>query len=118
MNVFRNETHDVRILGVAHIARGTWMCCGRGEGEEEVENQGWSRVIVSSQGTDLTGQWSLRMRANEADRKKAVKQLIVFQFSTGCTLDSNSTPLFSSYMKFNWPSAPTPPPNWGEPQYD
>lgn len=88
MIVFRNETHNVRILSDRqYFAYGTWMCCERGEGEEEVENQGWSRVKVSSQGTDLIGsQWSLRMRANEAE-----------QNSTGCTLDSNSTPLFSSF---------------------
>lgn len=97
MFVFRNETHDVKIISdKQYFAYSTWMCCERGEGEEEVENQGWSRVKVSSQGTDLTGQWSLRMRANEADRKRAVQQEIAKQFSTGCTLDSNSTPLFFS----------------------
>ncbi len=96
--VFRNETHDVKLIRVVNIfASGTWMCRERGEGEEEVENHGRSRVKVSSQGTDLKGQWSLRMRANEADQKKAVRQEIVKQFSTGCTLDSNSTPHFSSF---------------------
>lgn len=99
--VFRNETHDVKLKDVSsYFACDTWMCCERGEGEEEVENQGWSRVKVSSQGTDLKGQWSLRMRANEADQKEAVRQEIVKQLSTGCTIDSNSTPLFSSFKLF------------------
>lgn len=88
MIVFRNETHNVKILSDSpYFAYGTWMCCERGEGEEEVENQGWSRVKVSSQGTDLIGsQWSLRMRANEAE-----------QNSTGCAKDFYSTPHFSSF---------------------
>ncbi len=87
MNVFRNETRNVKLLNVViNVACKTWMFCERGEGEEEIENQGWSRVKVSSQGTDLEGQWPLRMRANEAYQK----------LSTGCTKDSNSTPLFSS----------------------
>ena len=101
--VFRNETHNVKLLSVSTLimsffAYGTWMCCERGEGEEEVENQGRSRVKVSSQGTDLKGQWSLRMRANEANQKETVKQEIVKQLSTGCTTDSNSTPHFSSFI--------------------
>ena len=80
MNVFRFETHSDTILDVStNFACSTWMCCERGEGEEEIENQGWSRVKVSSQGTDLKGQWSLRMRANEANQIKAVKQEIVQQ---------------------------------------
>jgi hypothetical protein len=95
MNVFRNETHDVKILVVSnYFACGTWMCRKRGEGEEEIENQGWSRVKVtisfSSQGTDLKGQWSLRMSDNKAERT----------LSTGCTKDSNSTPLFFSSKNF------------------
>ena len=116
--VFRNETHNVklnyvglhdRMISGQHghqgtvrmyfnfFAYSTWMCCELGEGEEEVENQGRSRVKVSSQGTDLNGQRSLRMRANEADQKEAVRQEIVKQLSTGCTQDSNSTPHFSSF---------------------
>jgi hypothetical protein len=102
--VFRNETHNVKLISVwQFFAYSTWMCCERGEGEEQVENQGRSRVKVSSQGTDLKGQWSLRMRANEANQKEAVEQKIVFgqevvkQLSTGCTIDSNSTPHFSSF---------------------
>lgn len=84
--VFRNETHDVKLKVVSINACSTWMCCKRGEGEEEIENHGRSRVKVSSQGTDLNGQWSLRMRAHKANLKK----------STGCTIiDSYSTPLFS-----------------------
>lgn len=99
--VFRNETHDVKLRSVSHLiyffARSTWTCCELGEGEEEVENHGRSRVKVSSQETDLKGQWSLRMSANEAEKKEAVRQEIVKQFSTGCTTDSNSTPHFSSF---------------------
>ena len=99
--VFRNETHNVKLLSVDtclkhFFAYSTWMCCELGEGEEEVENQGRSRVKVSSQGTDLKCQRSLSMRA-KADQKEAVKQEIVKQLSTGCTTDSNSTPHFSSF---------------------
>lgn len=73
--VFRNETHDVKLrdvsIGIGLVnACSTWMCCERGEGEEEIENHGRSRVKVSSQGTDLNGQWSLRMRAHKANLKK------------------------------------------------
>ena len=116
--VFRNETHSAKLNYVGRQVReirdqnsrkssvrlfynffacDTWMCRELGEGKEEVENHGRSRVKVSSQETDLKGQWSLRMRANEADRKRAVRQEIVKQFSTGCTLDSNFPPHFSSF---------------------
>jgi hypothetical protein len=101
MNVFRNETQHVTLLNVgSNFAFNTWMYWELGEGEEEVENQGWSRVKVSSQGTISKGQWSLRMRANGANKRKTVKQEIVKQLSTGCTIDSNSTPLFSSFHRF------------------
>ena len=34
----------------------TWKCLGRGEGEEEIANHGWSRVQVFSQETEAKGQ--------------------------------------------------------------
>jgi hypothetical protein len=34
----------------------TWKCLGRGEGEEEIANHGWSRVKVFSQETEAIGQ--------------------------------------------------------------
>ena len=79
--VFRNETHNVKLISVKQyfFACSTWMCCERGEGEKEVESQGRSRVKVSSQETDLKGQRSLRMRA-KANQKRIVKQEIVEQF--------------------------------------
>ena len=107
--VFRNETHSAKLNNVGRhdrdnsdqcsrqnlvrllynfFACDTWMCRELGEGKEEVENHGRSRVKVSSQETDLLGQWSLRMRANEAEQKN----------STGCTkVDSNFPPHFSSF---------------------
>ncbi len=111
--VFRNETHSAKLNHVGRQVRetrdqssrqsivrlinnffacDTWMCRELGEGKEEVENHGRSRVKVSSQETDLLGQWSLRMRANEAEQKN----------STGCTIvDSNFPPhLLSSTSAF------------------
>jgi hypothetical protein len=90
--VFRNETHRDNIDSDSIFAWNTWMYFKRGEGEEEIENHGRSRVIVSSQGTDFTGQWLLRMRARKANQETALMK----QLSAGCTTDSNSTPLFSS----------------------
>jgi hypothetical protein len=34
----------------------TWKCLGRGEGEEEIANHGWSRVQVFSQETEAKDQ--------------------------------------------------------------
>ena len=93
--VFRNETHNAKLKVINNIfACGTWTCRERGEGEEEVYYHGRSRVKVSSQGTDLTGQWSLRMRDNRADQEEANLSVMTDPLSTGCTTDSNSTPLF------------------------
>ncbi len=109
--VFRNETHSAKLnyvgghpstfaqlrrQSIVHLfynffACDTWMCRELGEGKEEVENHGRSRVKVSSQETDLIGQWSLRMRANEAEQKN----------STGCTtVDSNFPPHLLSSTSF------------------
>ncbi len=126
--VFRNETHSAKLnyvgrqdretcdqssrQSIVHLfynffACDTWMCRELGEGKEEVENHGRSRVKVSSQETDLIGQWSLRMRANEAETKKTVRQEIVKQFSTGCTTDSNFPPhlLSSTSANLAWVQA-------------
>ena len=103
--VFQNETQhsklnlvDVNSHSVLFLKKdlylnvcGTWMCCGRGEGEKEVKYQGRSRVkVVSSQGTICKGQLKgpkvLRMRARRSTQK--------MYKSAGCTTDSNSTPLF------------------------
>lgn len=74
--VFQNETHcgKLNYVEVSINACGTWMCCERGEGEEEVTYHGRSRVkVVSSQGTickgQLKGQEVLRMRADRSTQK-------------------------------------------------
>ncbi len=91
--VFRNETHCSKLKQIESIfnARSTWMCCERGEGEEEIDNHGRSRVKeVSSQGTicngQLKGQSVLRMSAYRPTQKTIEVQ--------DARQDSDSTPLF------------------------
>ncbi len=90
--VFQNETHcgKLNYVEVFINACSTWMCCERGEGEEEVTYHGRSRVkVVSSQGTICKGQLKgptvLRMSARSTQKTEK---------SAGCTENSDSTPLF------------------------
>lgn len=55
--VFRNDTVFNRI---DFVASDTWMCLGLGEGEEEIENHGRSRVKSFSQETGAIGQQAPR----------------------------------------------------------
>ena len=91
--VFRFDAHcnKLNLVDMALIAYGTWMFRERGEGEEEIKYQGWSRVKeVSSQGTICKGQLKgpivLRMSAQRSTQKT--------EKSAGCTISSDSTPLF------------------------
>jgi len=93
--VFRNETQRCKLKGVEQDFNAcvTWMWCKRGEGEEEIDNHGRSRVkVVSSQGTNLyfgqlKGLQVLRMRAkkptqetvkNVQDARRTLTQLPFF----------------------------------------
>lgn len=94
--VFQFDAHCNKLKHVEMFlnARGTWMFCEHGEGEEEITYQGWSRVKeVSSQGTICKGQLKgpqvLRMSADRSTQKT--------DKSAGCTISSDSTPLFSSF---------------------
>jgi hypothetical protein len=91
--VFRFEAHcdKLNLVEIFFNAYETWMFCKRGEGEEEIKYQGWSRVKeVSSQGTICKGQLKgpkvLRMSAHRSTQKT--------ELSAGCTINSDSTPLF------------------------
>lgn len=54
---FRN---DVSFTSIEFIVSNTWKCLERGEGEKEIENQGWSRVQSFSQETEAKGQLGSR----------------------------------------------------------
>jgi hypothetical protein len=91
--VFRFDAHcnKLNLVETVFNACETWMFCERGEGEEEIKYQGWSRVKeVSSQGTICKGQLKgpkvLRMSAHRSTQKT--------EKSAGCTISSDSTPLF------------------------
>jgi hypothetical protein len=91
--VFRFDAHCTKLdlVEFDFNAYETWMFCKRGEGEEEIKYQGWSRVKeVSSQGTICKGQLKgpkvLRMSAQRSTQKT--------DKSAGCTISSDSTPLF------------------------
>ena len=81
INVFRNETQHCKLKSVERYFNtcGTWMCCKCGEGEEEIDNHGRSRVkVVSSQGTNLyigrlKGLQVLRMRAKKPTQETVKK---------------------------------------------
>lgn len=51
--LFHNDTTFNKL---SMKASDTWMCWGRGEGEEEIANHGWSRVKVFSQETEAKSQ--------------------------------------------------------------
>jgi len=91
--VFRNETHcdKLNLVEMIFNVQSTWMCFERGEGEEEIDNHGRSRVKeVSSQGTICNGQLKgpivLRMRAERPTQKTNEVQ--------DARHDSDSTPHF------------------------
>jgi hypothetical protein len=93
--VFQFDAHCNKLehVEMCFSAHGTWMFCEHGEGEEEIKYQGWSRVKeVSSQGTICKGQLKgptvLRMSARSTQKTEK---------SAGCTISSDSTPLFSSF---------------------
>jgi hypothetical protein len=52
-NVSRNDTKLLKLLSNVQF---TWMWIVRGEGELEIENQGWSLVSSFSQETGAIGQ--------------------------------------------------------------
>lgn len=99
--VFQFDAHcnKLDLVELVLIACGTWMFRERGEGEEEITYQGWSRVKeVSSQGTICKGQ----LKGPEVLRMSAERSTQKTKLSAGCTKSSDSTPLFSSLKKMRF----------------
>lgn len=98
--VFRNETQACKLKSVDQVfnTRGTWMFCECGEGEEEIDNHGRSRVtVVSSQGTicnigRLNGSKGPQDESHKANSRDSQKVQDVRK-------DSYSLPIFSSFKK-------------------
>jgi len=59
--LFQNDAAFNKMILVAD----TWMCLSLGEGEEEIANQGWSRVTSFSQETGAEVQHLPRIGNNE-----------------------------------------------------
>ena len=68
--LFRNETVFIKMNITEHdLVSDTRMCLGRGEGEEEIANQGWVKSQSSfagngSNGSANTKDWCQRAEAN------------------------------------------------------
>ena len=98
--VFRNETQHCKLESIDSVfnTRDTWMCCECGEGEEEIDNHGRSRVTtVSSQGTicnigRLNGSKGTQDESRKANSRDSQKVQDVRK-------DSNSLPIFSSFSR-------------------
>jgi hypothetical protein len=95
-NMFRNETafNKIELLAL-DLVSDTWMCLRRGEGEKEIWNQGWSRVLSFSQETRAIGQRTPRIGSHEP-KLKVHRMMNNSESSAGCTRFSDSTPLFFS----------------------
>jgi len=93
-NMFRNETALNKMESlVSNLVSDTWMCLKRGEGEKEIWNQGWSRVLSFSQETRAIGQRMPRIGDHEP-KLKVHRKMNNSESSAGCTRFSDSTPLF------------------------
>lgn len=84
--LFQNDT----AFNTMDLVSDTWMCLKRGEGEKEIANHGWSRVISFSQETGAIGQQRSRSDRNEPklysqsqvqDAHDSPTQLPFFSFS-------------------------------------
>ncbi|MNJ92744.1 hypothetical protein D3C87_104180 [compost metagenome] len=84
--LFQNDT----AFNTMNLVSDTWMCLKRGEGEKEIANHGWSRVISFSQETGAIGQQRSRSDQNEPklysqsqvqDAHDSPTQLPFFSFS-------------------------------------
>ncbi len=86
-NMFRN---DARLNKIKVYVSNIWMCLKRGEGEKEIANQGWSRVVKSfSQETEAISQQSswndeiepkLHSKSQVQDAHDSLTQLPFFLF--------------------------------------
>ncbi len=95
--LFRNDTAFNKLKVIqkkGFIVSDTWMCLERGEGEKEIANQGWSRVVKSfSQETGAISQhmlWNgmngpkLHSKSQVQDAHDSLTQL-PFLFFKKCT---------------------------------
>lgn len=87
----KNFGFDTKFNKIKLSARNLWMGFERGEGELEIENQGRFDQSRFSQETEAIGQQTPRI--GEDRPKLRFTQRVS---SAGCTLNSDSTPHFSS----------------------
>jgi hypothetical protein len=62
--LFRNDISLNKIRECTNLFLDSWMSLGAGEGEEEIENHGRSRVKSFSQETEAIGQQAPRIGSN------------------------------------------------------
>ena len=87
--LFRNETSLNKIKEYKFLFLDSWMSLGAGEGEEEIENHGRSRVKSFSQETEAIGQHAPRIGSNGL-KLKSLKCRMHERFRT-------QLPIFSSF---------------------
>jgi hypothetical protein len=87
----KNFGFDAKFNKIKLSARNLWMGFERGEGELEIENQGRFDQSRFTQETEAIGQQTPRI--GESRSKLRFTQRVS---SAGCTLNSDSTPHFSS----------------------
>lgn len=69
--LYQNGTSLVKIV----ISADSWMNLLAGEGEEEIENHGWSRVKSFSQETEARGQQTPRIGAQRPKLKSLKRRM-------------------------------------------
>lgn len=69
--LYQNETSLVKII----LSTNSWMSLLAGEGEEEIENHGWSRVKSFSQETEARGQQTPRIGAHRPKLKSLKRRM-------------------------------------------
>lgn len=69
--LYQNETSLAKIL----LSSKSWMTLMAGEGEEEIENHGWSRVKSFSQETEARGQQTPRIGAHRPKLKSLKRRM-------------------------------------------
>ena len=86
--LYQNETSLAKIL----LSADSWMNLLAGEGEEEIENHGWSRVKSFSQETEARGQQTPRIGAHRPKLKSLKRRMR--------TDSQTQLPNFSSFKVF------------------
>ena len=69
--LYQNETSLDKII----LPMNSWMSLLAGEGEEEIENHGWSRVKSFSQETEARGQQTPRIGAHRLKLKSLKRRM-------------------------------------------